>query len=69
LVCEEVANMMRQVDAARDEAVQATKRTPAARAVPPSSSMNPPDVLPNKNDPCWCGSNKKFKRCHRDAPG
>jgi methionyl aminopeptidase len=19
------------------------------------------------NDPCWCGSGKKFKRCHRDA--
>ncbi len=23
-----------------------------------------PEVLPNKNDPCWCGSGKKFKRCH-----
>jgi methionyl aminopeptidase len=22
---------------------------------------------PKANDPCWCGSGKKFKRCHRDA--
>lgn len=21
------------------------------------------------NDPCWCGSGKKFKRCHRNADG
>lgn len=24
-------------------------------------------VLPKSNDPCWCGSGKKFKRCHKDA--
>jgi methionyl aminopeptidase len=22
---------------------------------------------PKANDPCWCGSGKKFKRCHREA--
>jgi preprotein translocase subunit SecA len=21
-------------------------------------------ALPGRNDPCWCGSGKKFKRCH-----
>jgi methionyl aminopeptidase len=21
-----------------------------------------------RNDPCWCGSGKKFKKCHMDAP-
>jgi hypothetical protein len=20
--------------------------------------------LPGRNDPCWCGSGKKFKKCH-----
>ena len=26
--------------------------------------------LPKSNDPCWCGSGKKFKRCHKDlGPG
>ncbi len=23
---------------------------------------------PKSNDPCWCGSGKKFKRCHREMP-
>jgi uncharacterized protein len=22
----------------------------------------PPE--PGRNDPCWCGSGKKFKKCH-----
>jgi methionyl aminopeptidase len=22
---------------------------------------------PGPNDPCWCGSGKKFKKCHRDS--
>jgi len=24
-------------------------------------------VLPKANEQCWCGSGKKFKRCHKDA--
>jgi hypothetical protein len=24
----------------------------------------PPEVLPGRNDPCWCGSGKKYKKCH-----
>jgi uncharacterized protein YecA (UPF0149 family) len=24
----------------------------------------PPAVLPGRNEPCWCGSNKKYKACH-----
>jgi hypothetical protein len=23
-----------------------------------------PPALPRRNDPCWCGSGKKFKKCH-----
>ncbi|NJL48881.1 MAG: YchJ family protein [Leptolyngbyaceae cyanobacterium SM2_5_2] len=23
-----------------------------------------PPVLPKRNDPCWCGSGKKYKACH-----
>ena len=22
------------------------------------------DVVPGRNDPCWCGSGKKYKKCH-----
>lgn len=23
-----------------------------------------PDFIPNSNDKCWCGSGKKYKKCH-----
>ncbi|BDG07952.1 type I methionyl aminopeptidase [Anaeromyxobacter paludicola] len=26
-----------------------------------------PPRAPGRNDPCWCGSGKKYKRCHLDA--
>ena len=22
------------------------------------------DYVPGRNDPCWCGSGKKYKKCH-----
>lgn len=33
------------------------------------SIANPPTVLPQANDPCWCGSGRKYKRCHKGAEG
>jgi len=24
----------------------------------------PPEILPRKNDSCWCGSGIKYKKCH-----
>lgn len=29
----------------------------------------PPQVLPQANDPCWCGSGRKYKRCHKPLEG
>jgi methionyl aminopeptidase len=29
----------------------------------------PPTVLPQANDPCWCGSGRKYKRCHKPTEG
>jgi len=29
----------------------------------------PPDVLPQANEPCWCGSGRKYKRCHKPLEG
>ena len=26
-------------------------------------------ILPKANDPCWCGSGRKYKRCHREREG
>ena len=30
---------------------------------------NPPTTLPQANDPCWCGSGRKYKRCHKKFEG
>ena len=30
---------------------------------------NPPAVLPQANELCWCGSGRKYKRCHRRVEG
>jgi len=30
---------------------------------------NPPEVLPQANEPCWCGSGRRYKRCHRASEG
>ena len=29
----------------------------------------PPTVLPTANEPCWCGSGRKYKRCHKGTEG
>jgi uncharacterized protein YecA (UPF0149 family) len=26
-----------------------------------------PAVLPGRNEPCWCGSGEKYKRCHLES--
>jgi hypothetical protein len=64
-VCQELAEIMKAVDANRPVAA----RTPPARAVPPPTSTAVPAELPNKNDSCWCGSGRKFKRCHLTEAG
>ncbi len=28
-----------------------------------------PPVRPGRNDPCWCGSGQKYKKCHLEADG
>ena len=33
------------------------------------SSPLPPKVLPSGNDSCWCGSGRKYKRCHKPLEG
>jgi methionyl aminopeptidase len=30
---------------------------------------NEPSALPQANDPCWCGSGRKYKRCHKRTEG
>ena len=32
-------------------------------------AVTAPARVPNANDPCWCGSGRKYKRCHRGSEG
>jgi methionyl aminopeptidase len=34
---------------------------------PGAASLRPPNKLPKPNDACWCGSGKKYKKCHQEA--
>jgi len=34
-----------------------------------SAPITPPTVLPAANDTCWCGSGRKYKRCHKPLEG
>ncbi len=29
-----------------------------------STDESAPGVKPGRNEPCWCGSGKKYKKCH-----
>ena len=33
------------------------------------AQVTPPSVLPVSNDNCWCGSGRKYKRCHKPLEG
>jgi hypothetical protein len=39
---------------------------PEALALAPFAVAAGPE--PGRNDPCWCGSGRKFKQCHRGRP-
>ena len=40
------------------------EREDAAEGAPPSPGPEPPAANPGRNDPCPCGSGKKYKKCH-----
>ena len=53
------------IEAADEEVVAATGKK--AFASPPQSSTDSSQSVAKKlgrNDPCWCGSGKKWKKCH-----
>ncbi|MFM7201561.1 MAG: preprotein translocase subunit SecA [Myxococcota bacterium] len=61
----ELANRAR----AEQAAARAVAQAAAARAARPEPAGPPtrPEKLPGRNDPCWCGSGKKYKKCHMAA--
>ncbi len=45
-----------------------SQQQPQPQVTPSSTTSSPDDVRPDcdlgRNDPCWCGSGKKYKHCH-----
>ena len=50
--------------AAGAEAIAAAGGVPAAAATGTQTMVAAPNQKLGRNDPCWCGSGKKFKKCH-----
>jgi tetratricopeptide (TPR) repeat protein len=49
---------------------RALERAEAQRPLAPASRSAPalpPKPILGRNDPCWCGSGKKYKHCHRKS--
>lgn len=60
-----------QVQVAPQASQQPKVETPisqAAERMAPKEPVNPGKKL-GRNDPCWCGSGKKFKKCHYPKAG
>ena len=54
----------------RLSALREERRGPAAQApaiAEPGARQGRPHERPGRNDPCWCGSGKKYKHCHMHA--
>src|SRR5213594_4878869 len=62
---------VRTAEQAEQEEKTQTTQTTAGGATTTRTSGNgrptsstAPSKLPGRNEPCWCGSGKKFKKCH-----
>lgn len=49
---------------AADAVIEQLKGMCAERAPGLVPAQRAAEKTPGRNDPCWCGSNKKFKKCH-----
>lgn len=65
---EELQDQLEEVRAERAKAEGPAARPGARPAVPPGLLVPSPAVAPprrpGRNEPCWCGSGNKYKRCH-----
>jgi hypothetical protein len=52
----DIARLDRMFDEVQDLVHESTARPPL--------QTSSPAAMPGRNDPCWCGSGKKYKHCH-----
>ena len=48
---------------------QGSRGTETGRVKIVLQTAQPPSTLPQANEPCWCGSGRKYKRCHKPLEG
>jgi hypothetical protein len=65
----ELAKVRRQ---AQQDTMRMVRRFSEPAPSEPAPPVPPPAPVhvtprPGRNDPCWCGSNKKYKKCHLEA--
>jgi len=66
---DEIAGTRREAQLA---AMRASRSSSAPVPYAPEPRYSPPAPVrvtprPGRNEPCWCGSNKKYKKCHLEA--
>lgn len=69
---ETIANpfeVQRALDATGEEFIEAARTGRSAHHGPPTAPIVNRAPKLGRNDPCWCGSGKKFKKCHGAAGG
>jgi preprotein translocase subunit SecA len=59
-----VRQVMESGPAEPDGAESRSNGAPKKRQAAPVGADAAPNVKIGRNDPCWCGSGKKYKRCH-----
>ena len=49
--------------------IQTSSQTLSQTTVKRAPAVRTPEVLPQSNDDCWCGSGRRYKRCHKGLEG
>lgn len=71
VVLERLASVYREWGKPDEQAAAAAEAQAARLGRPapakPTVRQGPPPGKPGRNEPCWCGSGKKYKHCHMHA--
>ena len=58
-----------KVNSVRNNGPELVEPVPEAAPTAGTVEVAVTDAPPKSNDPCWCGSGRKYKRCHKASDG